>query len=231
MKLPAASAIAVSALLAVVADAARAVSRRAAPSSANQLAVVQLPGTNASEDAANNTLALSTVRKTGLFYRELTFGAPFGFDELERELRCNSHVRGTETGWAEYGAEMVQAVRVLYFEPVGDVPTRAVLEAYRGHCNRTDLMICVSPECKVAVFYTTQSQKELTGSFENASFANAHDHPLLKCAWLMSSWKPAGIQHQGHATPQCDTHSWAGNIQMNSTLQADIVPLSARCST
>jgi hypothetical protein len=166
------------------------------------------------------------THKKRMFYKEITFGAPWGFHELERDLRCDSHVKGTETGHVEWGATNTQAVQVLYFEPYGDEPTRAVLETYRKHLARTDLHICVSPECKVAVFYTTDEQKAAVGNF-----TNTNDHqPLLKCASL-TSWKQAGIYDQSQLAPDCDTDKWAVSTYMNYTLQPETIALSDRCIT
>jgi len=177
--------------------------------------------------ARRNATAASAGSSTQrIFYKEITFGAPFGFKELEKELRCNGHVRGTEAGKVSWGAQVTEAVRLLYFEPVGSQPMQAVLQAYRDHCARTDLMTCVSPECKVAVFYTTEEQKTAVGTFPNA-----HDtSPLLRCTSL-TTWATAAFSDQGALAPACSTDKWATNIRFNSTLTADIVPLSERCST
>mmetsp|Transcript_98441 Transcript_98441/g.195232 ORF Transcript_98441/g.195232 Transcript_98441/m.195232 type:complete len:283 (-) Transcript_98441:40-888(-) len=159
-----------------------------------------------------------------MFYKEMTFGAPWGFHELERDLRCDDHVKGTETGHIKWGAKVIQAVRVVYSEAYGDAPTRAVLETYRKHLARKDLHICVLSECKVAVFFTTNEQKTAVGNFKNDN-----DHqPLLKCASL-TSWEQAGVQDQRKLTPACDIDKMAANTYFNSTLEPATIALKDQC--
>jgi len=183
-------------------------------------------GSSAVARAKAGKAATAGTLKKRMFYKEITFGTPWGFHELERDLRCDSHVKGTETGHVEWGAKVIQAVRVLYFEPYGDAPTRAVLDTYRKHLARSDLHICVSPECKVAIFYTTNEQKMAVGNFTNKN----DPRPLLKCASL-TSWKQASIRDQSQLFPDCDTDKWATSTYMNSTLEPEPVALKDRCIT
>jgi len=181
-------------------------------------------GSTAVASAKDGRAESAEANRKRIFYNEITFGAPWGFHELERDLRCDCHVKGTETGHVEWGNTVTQAVRVLYFEPYGDDPTRDLLETYRKHLARTDLHICVSPECKVAVFYTTNEQKTAVGNFTNKN----DRQPLLKCASL-TLWKQAGIHDQSQLAPVCDTNKWAASTYMNSTLQPDAIALNDRC--
>eukprot|EP00927_Polykrikos_kofoidii_P081517 TRINITY_DN78991_c0_g1_i1.p1 TRINITY_DN78991_c0_g1~~TRINITY_DN78991_c0_g1_i1.p1 ORF type:complete len:275 (+),score=32.19 TRINITY_DN78991_c0_g1_i1:71-895(+) len=153
-----------------------------------------------------------------IFYKEIFFGAPWGSEYLEQDMRCAKDVRATEVGHVEVGSTNVQAVRVLYFSPPGLDATDEVLQAYKRHCQRTDLVVCVSPSCKKQIYVTRKSQQP----------AAAKINIDASCASLYV-WSSADFSEQAKLDPVCNTDDWASNLRYDSLHTPDIVPLAKRC--
>lgn len=179
-----------------------------------------------------NTNTTKTQKR--LFVKTLYLSSPFGFEHLEADARCFPNAKATEAGWANVGGKRYEVVMVRYSDPAGLNRLKPLLESYKKHLERTDLMRSPSGECASKIFVTTAKQKSFAGGPEAAGSTlwapnGAQD---VGCAgWEGFDFESAPIMEQGKVEPPCATDLWAPNLRLHGPVGTgpDLIPLSERC--